>query len=126
QFDNTNNFVWLAGEEKQQTFLKAAATSTVTLSMIGNDIGFSNKIQRCILAPDPCFHFREDRQSIASEINGKFDTLANMYQDIKTTSQNAKVYVLGYPQLFSTNTQCKPNVLLDPEERQMSRGLVTY
>lgn len=123
--EDKNADTWTPGNRAQETYMSLAKPSVVTLSMIGNDIGFRSKIVRC-LAPDSCFHFKEDRQSIVDEINGKFNTLVNMYLDIKQQAPNAKVYVLGYPQLFSSTGSCPYSVSLDAEERQMSQGMVGY
>lgn len=74
------------------------------------------------------FPFPEDRQGVATEVASKFDTLVGMYKNIQETAahDDLKVYVLGYPQLFSIDTQCAANVRLDQEEREFSRGLVVY
>lgn len=119
---------WLPGLRPQKMYLAMASPNVVTISMIGNDIGFSDKLTKCIVGTDSCFHFREDRQGVAAEIASKFDTLVDMYASIKESAnnENLKVYVLGYPQLFSTQTTCAANVRLDLEERVFSRGLVVY
>lgn len=117
---------WLPGTNAQSDFITDARPDIITISMIGNDIGFSDKIQRCLEWVDACFHFKEDRESIANEIYGKFDTLVGMYEDIQSKSGGARVYVLGYPQLMSATGVCEPNTPFDPEERAMARGLVTY
>ncbi len=118
---------WTPGIKPQAEYLKRVrASDAITISMIGNDIGFGNKLRRCILASDACFHFREDREAIAKEINLKFDSLVNMYVDIKTQASSAKVYVLGYPNLFSEAEACEPNALTEYEERIFSRAMVRY
>jgi lysophospholipase L1-like esterase len=125
QYDNTKSNTWLAGEDKQSVYAQRANSDVLTISMIGNDIGFSNKLARCV-APDSCYYYREDRVQIAQEIQGKFDTLVKLYEDIRRDSGEGAVYVLGYPQLFSAEGACSTNALMDLDERQMSRGLVAY
>jgi hypothetical protein len=115
---------WQPGYRSQRNYFALGKPSVVTISIIGNDIGFSNKISRCLM-PDSCFHFKEDRQSIVEEIHSKFDKLVDLYQDILRDSGGAKVYVLGYPQLFAMGS-CKLNVSLDLEERQMAAGMLGY
>lgn len=126
QHDNSDRFSWLPGEEKQKRYLEESPAEAVTISMIGNDIGFADKIKTCVTGLDACYHFKEDRQAVADEIYGKFQKLVDLYNDIKHKAPDAKVYVLGYPQLFATGADCDFNVRLDDEERQMSRGLVVY
>ncbi len=120
---------WEPGIKAQQTYLyRADNTSVVTISMIGNDIGFSAKLKRCLLVADSCFHYKEDRESIADEIYGKFHTLVSLYRQIKEDSgdpDHVKVYVLGYPQIVG-NGSCGANVWFDPEERQMAQGMIAY
>lgn len=118
---------WHPGTKFQNTFVELAHPQAITVSMVGNDVGFINKLTRCIAGPDSCFHFKEDRESIVYEIHNKFDTLVGFYNNLKADSQGARVYVLGYPNLFGTGTTaCAANVILDPEERLMSRGMVGY
>lgn len=126
QYESVNAPQWLAGSKTQRAFVAQAKPDVVTISMIGNDIGFKNKVVRC-LAPDSCFHFREDRQSIVDEMNSKFNALVALYSNIKMNAdENAKVYVLGYPQLFSATGDCRFSVNFDAEERRMAQGLVGY
>jgi hypothetical protein len=118
---------WLPGYRGQYEYIERAGdASAVTISMIGNDIGFGDKLKKCIIGTDSCFHFREDRESVAYEIHSKFNTLLSIYADIQDKAPEAKIYVLGYPQLFGTGSECGLNVRLDTEERLFARGLATY
>ena len=121
---------WIPGYRPQGDYFELSGkTSVVTISVIGNDIGFSDKLKRCLLVADSCFHYKEDRQNIASEIYSKFSTLRQLYKNIKTDSgdpDNVKVYVLGYPQILGTGSSCGANVPFDQEERQMAQGLISY
>lgn len=124
--NNAFSIEWLPGSDEQRDFLVEAAPDVVTISMIGNDIGFTNKIVRCLM-PDSCFHFKEDRESIVKGIDGWYGTLVGLYTDIKDkSSPDVKVYVLGYPQIFSVTGDCRFSVNLDVEEREMAKGLVGY
>lgn len=118
---------WLPGYQGQKKYFERAGnTSAITVSMIGNDIGFDDKVKKCVIGTDSCFHFKEDRESVAYEIYSKFDTLVGLYSDIKSQAPKAKIFVLGYPRMFASGTQCQFNVRLDAEERAFSQGLVTY
>lgn len=118
---------WIPGLKAQEQFVSNSSPNIVTISMIGNDIGFVDKLSSCLIGTEPCFHFRESRMGVANEIYNKFDDLFNLYTDIKNRSASgAKIYVLGYPQLFSGTDDCDPNVYLDPEERAVARGMTTY
>jgi lysophospholipase L1-like esterase len=77
-----------------------ASTNWVTITIGGNDAGFSNVITQCALP------------SWLANCNGAIDTaqnfinntlparLTNVYNEIKTRSPNAIVIVLSYPRLF--------------------------
>ncbi len=121
---------WEPGISAQQLYLlQSGAPSVMTMSMIGNDIGFKDKLMQCLSPLDTCFHFQNDRKSIADEIYGKFDTLTGLYTDIKNDSgnrDNVELYVLGYPQIMGTGPTCSLNVPFNQEERQMAHGLVSY
>lgn len=130
--DNANNSLgeWLPGAKPQYQYLEKATPSVVTISMIGNDIGFADKLKRCIIGPGSCFRFREERESIAHEIYRKFGTLVGLYKHIQYTAPDANIYVLGYPQIFSSSSTCGGvgglSAWLDTEERLLARGMVTY
>jgi hypothetical protein len=125
QEDSAQEFIWLAGESPQNHFVKRARPDAVTISMIGNDIGFPEKIRNC-MGTHSCFHYKEERQAVASEIVSKFNTLVTMYEHIQASSPGVRVYVVGYPQIVSATGPCALNVHLTDEERVVARGLATY
>lgn len=81
-----------------------AGTNWVTITIGGNDAGFSNVITQCALP------------SWLANCNGAIDTaqnfinntlparLTNVYNEIKARSPNAIVIVLSYPRLFRAST----------------------
>ena len=117
---------WQPGYKGQINFIKTAHPKTVTISMGGNDIGFKNKLQNCVMHIGSCYGFKGDRQKIADEINAQFPRLVSMYNGIKEQGGVEKVYVLGYPNIFGLGDKCDKNVFLDPKERKFSRALVEY
>ncbi len=125
QFGDSGALEWFAGSKIQNYWVSKYSPSTVTLTMIGNDIGFSNKLKRCLDAFN-CYSTYESRLEVMKEIEGKFSVLTSLYQDIKSESSSTKIYVLGYPQLFSAQGQCATNVRLSQMEREFSRGMVHY
>ncbi len=109
----------------QLEFVQKYQPKVLTLSVVGNDIGFKDKLVRCF-EPDTCFNTYEDRVEVAKEIERKFDNLNLMYQQIKSASPSTKLYVVGYPQIISTTGSCGFNVRLNEKERVFARELVTY
>ena len=118
---------WLPGYRAQKDYVDASAnTSVITISMIGNDVGFKDKLASC-LEPGDCFHFKEEREMVANEFYSKFDALVSLYRDIKNAAGNSevKIYVLGYPQIFGSQN-CQVNVPFSLEERQMAQDMTSY
>jgi hypothetical protein len=116
---------FLPGYRAQLSFLDYYSPSTATISIIGNDVGFANKIRRC-LEPDTCYGTYEDRLELLKEIESKFSTLTSLYNQLKDESPETKIYVVGYPQIVSNTGTCGANVRLNQEEREFAQGLVQY
>ena len=78
----------------------SAATDLVTLSIGGNDAGFSSVITRCALPwPFSCSgDITNSRNFITNTLPGQLDSL---YTEIETRAPNAQVIIMGYPRLFN-------------------------
>ena len=78
----------------------STATDLVTLSIGGNDAGFSSVITRCALPfPFTCTtQINNARTFITNTLPGQLDSL---YTSIETRAPNAQVIIVGYPRLFS-------------------------
>lgn len=117
------------GYYRQLRNMKEIQPNVVTISMSGNDIGFADKVKYCVAYANDCFDTYEDRLEIIREINSKFDSITNMYKQIKqTTPPNTKIYVIGYPQITSSDIKdsCGVNVHLSAQERLFANQLITY
>jgi lysophospholipase L1-like esterase len=82
----------------------SVATDLVTISIGGNDAGFSSVITRCALPwPFTCTgDINNARNFITNTLPGQLDAL---YTEIETRAPNAQVIVVGYPRLFN-GEQC--------------------
>lgn len=80
-----------------------AATNYVTISIGGNDAGFSNVIEKCALPwPYNCTSDIDNAVSfMQTTLPGKLDAV---YNAISSDAPNAKVVVVGYPRLFNGST----------------------
>jgi lysophospholipase L1-like esterase len=76
----------------------AADTTIVTLTIGGNDIGFSDLIVQCTLA-DCSAALDNTRASLRTVLAPRLDTV---YSSIRSRALGAAVIVLGYPRIFST------------------------
>ena len=78
----------------------STATNLVTISIGGNDAGFSSVITQCAKPwPYTCTtEMNNARSFISNTLPGQLDSL---YTDIRTRAPNAQVIVVGYPRLFN-------------------------
>jgi lysophospholipase L1-like esterase len=75
-----------------------ADTNIVTVTIGGNDIGFSNLIVQCTLA-DCSSALDSTRATLGSVLGPRLDTV---YAAIRSHALSASVVVLGYPRIFSS------------------------
>jgi lysophospholipase L1-like esterase len=101
----------ITGEPAQQTRLDAS-TTLVTISMGGNDAGFSNVLTNCVNIP--LIHPTTDNDCFGPQVEANLQALlygnattpglgsrlTALYQDIRARAPQARILVLGYPRLF--------------------------
>jgi lysophospholipase L1-like esterase len=93
-----------------------ATTTVVSLTIGGNDIGFSDVAQGCItLNPfsTPCKnkYTAGGKDQLAERIEATAPKVAAVLQGIHTRSPAAKIYVLNYPAIFpETGFGCWPQM----------------
>jgi lysophospholipase L1-like esterase len=80
-----------------------SATNFVTISIGGNDAGFTNVITKCAL-PWPYNCTSDINNAIAFIQNTLPGRLDSVYSAIRSHAANAKVVVVGYPRLFNGAT----------------------
>jgi lysophospholipase L1-like esterase len=107
-------------DEKQLGTL-SSSTSLVTITIGGNDAGFSNVIINCALYYFTCGEaIVESEEFVRKELPGRLETT---YKDIHTKAPNAKVVVLGYPKLFTKEGKtCNVNFLTSGNEKKMNES----
>ena len=97
----------------------SSTTSLVTITIGGNDAGFSNVIINCALYYFTCGSaINEANSFIATKLGGLLDTT---YNNIRSRATAAHVVVLGYPHLFTdTGTTCNVNFLTSSHEKKLN------
>jgi lysophospholipase L1-like esterase len=77
----------------------SAATTLVSITVGGNDVGFSSVMETCVLSSTSGCVSAVDKAEglIASQLPGE---LSNVLGDIEAAAPNAQVVVLGYPHLY--------------------------
>jgi lysophospholipase L1-like esterase len=85
----------------------SASTTLVSITVGGNDVGFSSVMETCVLLPtSSCVSAVDNAESeVATELPGD---LNNVLGDIKADAPSARVVVLDYPQLYdlSQSSSC--------------------
>lgn len=82
------------------------ATSFVTITVGGNDLGFVDVMTTCILNGDRSCEKRvgKARDFARDQLPARLDAT---YATIKDAAPSAQLVVLGYPRLFTPNDQCR-------------------
>jgi lysophospholipase L1-like esterase len=104
--------------EKQLGTL-SSTTALVTITIGGNDAGFSNVIINCALYYFTCGSaINEANEFIAKKLPGLLNTT---YSDIRAKATTAHVVVLGYPHLFTKEgATCNVNFLTSSNEKKLN------
>jgi len=107
-------------DEKQLGTL-SASTSLVTITIGGNDAGFSNVIINCALYYFTCGSaISESEEFVKKKLPALLETT---YKDIRAKATTAKVVVLGYPKLFTKEGKtCNVNFLTSGNEKKINEG----
>lgn len=83
----------------------SSSTTLVSITIGGNDVGFSNIMETCVLgSTSSCVSAVNSAESYAQNtLPGKLNTLFN---DIHADAPNARVVVLDYPVFYQLGTLC--------------------
>ncbi|WP_112469822.1 SGNH/GDSL hydrolase family protein [Streptomyces triticisoli] len=82
-----------------------SATALVSITVGGNDAGFSDVMTTCVLQSDSTCLSRINtaKAYVDSTLPGKLD---NLYSVIRSKAPNARVVVLGYPRFYKLGQVC--------------------
>ncbi len=107
------------GRQLSQLGPLTSATGLVTITIGGNDAGFSTVIEDCAAWYFPCQSAINNADSfIQNQLPG---LLNHTYADIRSHAPNAHVVVLGYPHLFTSNgATCNFDALTSSHEEELN------
>lgn len=126
-FDEEIYINYLPGHRLQYRFVIQDKPNIVTISIGGNDIGFSKIVQTCVLSSYDCFDYYEERAAIVSSINNTYPSLVDTFTKIKEeAANNAHIYVLGYPEIAKPDGNCAVNVHLSNNEIKLGNNITAY
>ncbi len=94
-----------------------AGTNVVSVTIGGNDIGFTEIIENCITYnpfSTPCKDQYDSggHDQLAERINNAAPKVGAVLQGIHERSPNARVFVVNYPDILPTGSGCWPTVPL--------------
>ncbi|MHC3475503.1 SGNH/GDSL hydrolase family protein [Streptomyces sp. 7R007] len=100
----------------------SSATSLVSITVGGNDAGFSDVMTTCVLQSDSTCLSRINtaKAYVDSTLPGQLDSV---YSAISSKAPNAHVVVLGYPRFYKLGTTC---IGLSETKRQAINGAADY
>ncbi len=95
----------------------SASTNVVSVTISGNDIGFSEVIENCITYnpfSTPCKNKYDSggHDQLAERITNTAPKVAAVLQGIHAHAPNARVFVVNYPDILPTGSGCWPTVPL--------------
>ncbi len=137
QYSNSSDETFLKnlipGLQAQLLLVKDAGFNPdfITISIGGNDLGFSEKLKECIFTIETCHYANnpDSKKKVAMEIASQLMPLRDTYSNIiEKTDGRTKIYVIGYPQFIdhADTSRCGVNVRLDAEERRFIHESVQY
>jgi lysophospholipase L1-like esterase len=99
----------------------SGSTSLVSITVGGNDVGFSSIMQDCILyGTDTCVSEVDGAEADArANLPGKLD---NVYSDISSAAPSAHVVVLDYPHFYDLAASCSVG-LSDESHTKIDEGI---
>ncbi len=70
----------------------------ITITIGGNDVGFSSELTKCITSFTSC---KSDQSTISQKITALQTRLAQVYQELRTAAPGADIIIVGYPLLVA-------------------------
>lgn len=136
QFDGGHQFVACSGarrddlnqpnssndDENPQMDALSEDTSFVTVSIGGNDLGFADVVRDCVENGENGYDLlgkcqAKHNERIAGRLKTLKDELIGQYRDIREKAPNARVVIVGYPELFVENPRDKYAKRLSAEDQ---------
>jgi len=96
--DQTVQNSGLPGTQLGQLLSSPRGNTLITLTIGGNDIGFSSELTRCITSFTSC---KSDQSAIAQKITDLQSRLVQVYGELRAAAPGADIIILGYPLLVA-------------------------
>lgn len=122
---------FIPGRQKQIEFVNTYKPKVITLTMGGNDVGFSDKLTGCFFSLNTCrLAEAAGRGELSKSIKNRYGDLVSLYKKLyEASGDTAKIYVFGYPKFISSSVDanCGLNTgSLDIHEREAAEFSIEY
>jgi lysophospholipase L1-like esterase len=122
---------YLPGYVAQHQFVKRALPQNITVMIGGNDIGFGDMLEKCVmirltphLSDNTCYSTYEDRVEIKELIDRTIPRWTALYKQLISEAPGTHLYAVGYPQLVDDTGTCALNVHLGKSELEFATEVV--
>lgn len=88
----------LPGTQLGQLQSSPRGNTLITITIGGNDIGFSSELTKCITSFTSC---KSDQSAISQKITALQTRLVQVYQELRTAAPGADIVIVGYPLLVA-------------------------
>ena len=96
--DQTVQFPWLPGTQLGQLQSSPRGNTLITLTIGGNDIGFSDEFIKCVFSFRSC---TADRSKVSQAIIALQPRLVQVYRELRAAAPGADIIIVGYPLLLA-------------------------
>ena len=124
---------YVPGYVAQHRFIKRWQPKVVTVSIGGNDIGFGDLLERCVMphvsrhhSDNVCFNTYEDRVEVTNLIDKTVPRWTGLFKQLRSDSPETQIYAIGYPDIIDDTGNCAINVNLGKSELEFAKELVVY
>ncbi|HET7060368.1 MAG TPA: SGNH/GDSL hydrolase family protein [Candidatus Saccharimonadales bacterium] len=121
------------GYVSQALFVGQYQPRVVTVSVGGNDIGFGDILQKCVVphisrhtSDGTCYNTYESRQEVVDLVDRTVPRWTALYQQLRALSPGTTIYAVGYPSIASDTGSCALNVNLSKGELEFAEELIHY
>lgn len=125
--DQTVQSSSVPGTQLSQLLSHPRGNTLITITIGGNDIGFSSEMTKCITSFSSC---TRDQSTIAQKITALQSRLLQVYQELRSAAPGADIVIVGYPLLVANPSiaHCHNPIVyygLSGSEMTMIRTLAT-
>ncbi len=124
---------FLPGYVPQQSFAKTYQPRNITISVGGDDIGFGELVETCVmprlslhLSSSDCFNSYEARLEFVQLIDKTIPRWQVLFRQLHGLTPKAQLYVVDYPKIISDTGSCGLNVHLSKNEAELALELTDY